>query len=67
MNIQTCGIHKKSKSETDFEITNRDLPEMMSSNFAISHRCFPVNFAKFLRIRFLQNTSGRLLLYTVFR
>ena len=48
MNIQTCGIHKKSKSETDFEITNRDLPEMMSSNFAISHRCFPVNFAKFL-------------------
>ena len=22
------------------------------------HRCFPVNFAKFLRRRFLQNTSG---------
>ena len=27
------------------------------------HRCFSVNFAKFLRITFLQNTSGRLLLY----
>ena len=27
------------------------------------HRCFPVNFVKFLRTRFLQNTSGRLLLY----
>ena len=27
------------------------------------HRYFPVNFAKFLRIPFLQNTSGRLLLY----
>ena len=27
------------------------------------HRCFPVNFAKFLRTPFLQNTSGRLLLY----
>ena len=27
------------------------------------HRCFPVNFARFLRIPFLQNTSGRLLLY----
>ena len=27
------------------------------------HRCFPVNFSKFLRIPFLQNTSGRLLLY----
>ena len=25
------------------------------------HRCFPVNFAKFLRICFLQNSSGRLL------
>ena len=28
----------------------------------IWHRCFPVNFAKFLRIAFLQNTSGQLLL-----
>ena len=27
------------------------------------YRCFPVNFAKFLRTSFLQNTSGRLLLY----
>ena len=26
------------------------------------HRCFPVNFVKFLRASFLQNTSGRLLL-----
>ena len=26
------------------------------------HRCFPVNFAKFLRTPFLQNISGRLLL-----
>ena len=25
------------------------------------HRCFPVNFAKFVRTPFLQNTSGRLL------
>ena len=27
------------------------------------HRCFPVNFVEFLRTPFLQNTSGRLLLY----
>ena len=27
------------------------------------HRCFPVNFAKFLRTPLLQNTSGRLLLH----
>ena len=26
------------------------------------HSCFPVNFAKILKTRFLQNTSGRLLL-----
>ena len=26
------------------------------------HKCFPVNYAKFLRTTFLQNTSGRLLL-----
>ena len=26
------------------------------------HRCFPVNFVKFIKITFLQNTSGRLLL-----
>ena len=30
------------------------------------HRCFPVNFAKFLGILFLQNTSGRLLSVTFF-
>ena len=28
----------------------------------IRHRCFPVNFAKFVRTPFLQNTSGLLLL-----
>ena len=30
------------------------------------HRCFPVNFEKFLRTPFLQNTSGRLLLSVAF-
>ena len=29
------------------------------------HRCFPVNFVKFLRTPFLQNTSGRLLLHLI--
>ena len=31
------------------------------------HRCFPVTLAKFLRTSFLQNTSGRLLLYNSIR
>ena len=38
-------------------------------NFTIKrlwHRCYPVNFAKFLRISFLQNTSWRLLLEAEF-
>ena len=30
------------------------------------HRCFPVNLVKFLRIPFLQNTSGQLLLLVSF-
>ena len=30
------------------------------------HRCFPVNFVKFLGTTFLQNTSGRLLLILSF-
>ena len=29
----------------------------------LCHRCFPVNFMKFLRTPFLQNTSGLLLLF----
>ena len=29
------------------------------------YRCFPVNFVKFLRTSFLQNTSGRLLLASI--
>ena len=32
----------------------------------LSRRCFPVNFAKFLRTSFLQNTSGQLLLKETF-
>ena len=32
------------------------------SNKRLWHRCFPVNFAKFPRTPFLQNTSGRHLL-----
>ena len=29
------------------------------------HRCFPANFAKFLRASFLQNTYGRMFLLPV--
>ena len=39
-----------------------------ASNFIknrLWHRCFPVNFVKFIRAPFLQNTSGRLLLANI--
>ena len=39
------------------------MPEPFLNKVAgLRHRCFLVNFAKFLRTTFLQNTSGRLLL-----
>ena len=31
----------------------------------LRHRCFTMNFAKFLKIRFLQNIFGQLLLYWI--
>ena len=34
------------------------------ANFVGKHRCFPMNFTKFLTKSFLQNTAGRLLLET---
>ena len=34
----------------------------MDSKMRPWHRCFPMNFAKFLRTPFLRNTSGRLVL-----
>ena len=40
----------------------RDLRPATLSKRRLWHRCFPVNFAKFLRTCFLQNTSGPLLL-----
>ena len=33
----------------------------------LSHWCFPVNLVKFLSTSFLQNTSGRILLYSFIR
>ena len=37
----------------------------ISQNSQENTRCFPVNLAKFLRTLFLQNTSGRLLLFSL--
>ena len=48
------------------KFTGKHLCESLVFNKVVKkrlwHRCFPVNFAKFLRTPFLQNTSERLLL-----
>ena len=36
------------------------LPAVLKKS--LQHKCFPINFANFLRTLFLQNTSGQLLL-----
>ena len=43
---------------------NKVRPATLLKN-RLQYRCFPVNFAKYLRIPFLQNTSGRLLLFFI--
>ena len=44
-------------------LTNLQVWRLQFYQERLLHRCFPVNFAKFLRTSFLQNTSGRLLLW----
>ena len=56
--VQRCSI-KKGVLRNCEKLTGKHLCHRLC------HRCFPVNFAKFLRTPFLQNTSGRLLLQAV--
>ena len=60
---QRCSI-MKGILRNFAKFTGRQLCQSLFLNkFAgLWHSCFPVNFAKFLRTPFLQNTSGRLLL-----
>ena len=56
---------KKSTSKNLAKFTGKHLCWPEACNFIkkrLYHKCFPVNFAKFLRTSFLKNTSGRLLL-----
>ena len=49
-------------SKANFNKVTLPRPAFLSKK-RLLQRCFPVNFAKFLRIPFLQNTSGWLLLH----
>ena len=55
---------KKSVLRNLAKLTGKRLCQSLFFNKVadLRHRCFPVNFAKFLRTHFLQDTSGRLLL-----
>ena len=54
------------KDASDFEDCPRSLRPATLLKKRLWHRCFPVNFAKFSRTPFLQNTSGRLLLKSTY-
>ena len=55
-------IHRKTPVPgTLFKQSWRPRPAILLKK-SLWHRCFPVNFVKFPRTTFLQNTSGRLLL-----
>ena len=61
VNTDIFGTNK----EIRFYATHHKVPETQPATLLkkrLWQRCFPVNFAKFLRTPFLQNTSGRLLL-----
>ena len=56
---------KKSRSQKFCKIHRKTLVGLRTATLLkirLWHRCFRVNFRKFLRTRFFQNTSGRLLL-----
>ena len=56
-----CSI-ERGVLENFAKFTGKHLCQSLFIKKGLWHRCFPVNFAKFLRAHFLQNTSGRLLL-----
>ena len=64
-----CSTHRSSHRKCSMikdnleNFTKLTGKHLFQSLFLIWHRCFPVRFAKFSRTSFLQNTSGRLLLY----
>ena len=61
---QRCSM-KKGGLRSFTKVTEKHLPQSLgpatSLNKRLWHRCFTVNFAKFLRTPFLQKTSMRLL------
>ena len=58
--VQKCSVKKvflkmSQNSQENIRVRVLRPPTLLKKRFW--HRCFPVNFAKFLRTPFLQNTS----------
>ena len=62
--VQRCSVKKVFLAISQNSQENT-CARVSSLKKRLRHRCFPVNFAKFLGTRFLQNTSGRLLLFII--
>ena len=58
------GCHQRCSIKKVFLKLSQNSQEKTCASYKKSfwHRCFPVNFAKFLRTSFSRNNSGRLLL-----
>ena len=59
---QRCSI-TKGVLKSFAKLTGKHLCQNLFFKNELWHRCFPVNFAKFLKTALLWNTSGRLLLH----
>ena len=59
---QRCSV-RKGVLRNFAKFTGKHLRERLSLKKSVWRRCFTVNFTKFLRTPFSQNTSGRLLLW----
>ena len=68
---QRCSVRKENSKNSQentcarVSFLKRALKACNFIKKRLWHRCFPVNFAKFLRTPFSQNTSGRLLLFII--
>ena len=63
--LKCCKIHRKTLVSESLLLKQIPVEACNFIKKRLCQRCFPVNFAKFLRTPFSQNTSGRLLLKNI--
>ena len=63
--LKCCKIHRKAPVSESLLLKQTPVEACNFIKKRLCQRCFPVNFAKFFRTPFSQNTSGRLLLKNI--